>query len=83
MTLPSPGGLPASGSLHRGVERIADRSRDVWTVPVGVGFGRVFHIGEQAIDLSVRPVDNVHRPDNGARWTFQILLKVLFPEGDA
>jgi hypothetical protein len=39
-----------------------------WTVPIGGGAGRVFHMGDQPVDLSVGAYHNVVKPDVGSRW---------------
>jgi hypothetical protein len=57
----------------------ADKAGDVWTVPVGVGVGRVFHIGEQPINVAVRPYYNVHRADNGSNWSIFFQVTLMFP----
>jgi len=59
----------------------AEKAGDRWTVPVGIGFGRVFKIGTQPVNFSIRPYYNVHRPDDAARWSLQFNLTFLFPEG--
>ena len=74
------GGWYATSSPIFTAQWSAQKSGDVWTVPVGVGLGKIFHVGDQPIDLSIRPFYNVHRPDGGARWTMQIVLKFLFPQ---
>ena len=51
-----------------------------WTVPVGGGVGRVFKIGKQPVNLSVRAYYNVVRPDNGPDWSVQVQLTLLFPK---
>jgi hypothetical protein len=76
------GGWYASSAPIITAKWSADKSSDTWTVPVGAGLGRVFAIGEQHINLSVRPYYNVHRPKNAARWTLEIQLTFLFPEGN-
>jgi hypothetical protein len=58
----------------------ADQSGDAWTVPVGAGVGRVFHIGSQAVNLRVAGYYNAHRPDDASRWTLQFEINFLFPE---
>jgi hypothetical protein len=58
----------------------ADKSGDVWTVPVGVGFGRNFLVGKTPVSLSLRPYYNVHRPDEAARWQVIVDLRIIFPQ---
>ncbi len=51
-----------------------------WTVPVGGGAGRAFHIGHQAVNLLLESYSNVIRPKTGARWFVQANLTFLFPD---
>lgn len=52
---------------------------DRWTIPVGGGIGRIFHIGKQPINAQVNYYYNVESPNSGGdsqlrtQWTF------LFP----
>ncbi len=55
-------------------------SGDKWTVPFGGGVGRLFRIGKQAVDLKAQAFWNAERPDNGADWSLQVMLKFLFPK---
>lgn len=49
-----------------------------WTVPIGGGAGRVFHIGDQPVDLSVSAYYNVVKPDVGSRWQLSTQLSFIF-----
>jgi hypothetical protein len=51
----------------------------VWTVPLGGGVGKVFKIGKQPVNVSLRTYYNAVRPDNGPEWTAQLQLTLLFP----
>jgi hypothetical protein len=55
-------------------------SSDRWTVPVGGGFGRVFAIGGQPVNITAQSYYNVTKPDNGADWTLRLQLQLLFPK---
>jgi hypothetical protein len=55
-------------------------SSNTWTVPVGGGIGRVFHIGKQAVNARVSAYYNVETPDTGSDWQLQFQLSFLFPE---
>ncbi|WP_426425573.1 hypothetical protein [Bradyrhizobium genosp. A] len=50
-----------------------------WTVPIGGGIGRVFKVGEQAVNARVQLFDNVVRPINAASWILQMQVQLLFP----
>lgn len=53
--------------------------RDVWTVPVGGGLGRLFRIGTQPVNVRFQAMDNVHRPEYAPKWQFQLQGQLLFP----
>ena len=46
----------------------AERSKDIWTVPVGGGVGRLFRLGKLPINVSLQAFDNVEKPEFGADW---------------
>ena len=50
-----------------------------WLVPVGLGGGKVFHIGSQPMKLQAQAYVNVVKPSGAADWTFQIQYVLLFP----
>jgi hypothetical protein len=58
----------------------ADDSDDKWTVPVGGGFGRVFKIGKQPVNLKLAVYYSVERPDNASDWNLQFQWNFLFPK---
>ncbi len=51
-----------------------------WTVPVGGGFGRIFKIGKQPVNLAFQGFWNAVKPDSAGDWTFQASFTLLFPE---
>lgn|GEM_PF-473841 len=53
---------------------------NVWTVPIGGGFGRVFAIGRQPVNLSAATFWNVVRPEGAADWTLRMQITLLFPK---
>ena len=55
-------------------------SGDAWTVPVGGGIGKVFHIGKQPVNAKVAAYYMVESPDNGPDWQLQLQLQFLFPK---
>ena len=55
-------------------------SNNIWTVPVGGGFGKIFQIGKQPMNASVQAFYNVKKPDNGPDWTLRLQLQFLFPK---
>jgi hypothetical protein len=54
-------------------------SGQVWTVPIGGGVGKLFKIGDQAINSRVESYYNVVRPDSGPEWTVGFTIQFLFP----
>lgn len=51
-----------------------------WTVPVGGGIGRIFKIGDQAINANLAAYYNVVTPDDtGANWQLRAEWTFLFP----
>jgi hypothetical protein len=55
------------------------RGSDIWTVPVGGGFGRVFKIGRQIVNARFQVFNNVHRPAYDPTWETQLQVQLLFP----
>jgi hypothetical protein len=55
-------------------------SGDRWTVPLGGGFGRVFKVGNQAINSKLEAYYNVERPDGAPEWSFAFTWQFLFPK---
>lgn len=55
-------------------------SSDQWTIPVGGGVGKIFHIGKQPVNASTQIFYNVETPENGAEWSARFQLQFLFPK---
>lgn len=55
-------------------------SRNVWTVPIGLGVGQIFRIGQQPVNGSIAAYKNVGRPDGAADWTLRVQLQLMFPK---
>jgi hypothetical protein len=53
---------------------------DEWTIPLGGGVGRVFHLGKQPVKLQMAYYYNVEKPDAGAQWNMQVTFTMLFPK---
>jgi hypothetical protein len=58
----------------------ADRSKDIWTVPVGGGVGRLFRLGKLPINMSLQAFDYVEKPAFGADWELRAQVQLLFPK---
>jgi hypothetical protein len=55
-------------------------SDDQWTLPFGGGFGRVFKIGMQPVNMSLQAYDNVITPNGGPDWQLRFQVQLLFPK---
>lgn len=53
---------------------------DTWTVPFGGGFGRVFKIGKQNVNMKLAAYYSVEKPDNASDWNLQTQITFLFPK---
>ena len=60
----------------------ADGSDNIWTVPVGGGFGRIIRIGKLPVNLNAQAFTNVVKPDDDptADWTLRLQVQFLFPK---
>ena len=58
----------------------AKQGKNVWTVPVGGGFGRLFRVGKLPVNTSVQAFDNVESPEFGTDWTLRLQVQFLFPK---
>ncbi len=57
----------------------ADQGSDVWTVPVGGGFGKIVHIGRLPVNLSIQGFYNAFRPESIGSWSTRLQVQLLFP----
>jgi hypothetical protein len=55
-------------------------SDERWTVPFGLGIGRLVKIGNQPIDFKVQSFWYAEKPKNGPDWALQFQIKLLFPK---
>ena len=51
-----------------------------WTIPIGGGVGRVFHIGKQAVNAQTQAFYNVESPSGGGDWGLRFQIQFLFPK---
>jgi hypothetical protein len=51
-----------------------------WTVPLGGGFGRVFKVGQQPINMRLEGYYNVVQPTGAPKWNTSFTLQLLFPK---
>jgi hypothetical protein len=61
------------------VEWKAD-SGNQWTVPLGGGVGKIFHIGKLPVNTQLSAYYNVVRPDFGANWQVRAQVQLMFPK---
>ncbi len=56
-------------------------SGNVWTVPFGIGIGKLHRLGKQPINVSIQAYYNAVHPDTlYADWSLRFQLTLLFPK---
>jgi hypothetical protein len=55
-------------------------SGDQWTVPLGAGIGKIFHLGRLPVNTQVGAYYNVVHPDNAAEWSTRLQAQFMFPK---
>ena len=58
----------------------ADDSDQRWTIPVGGGIGRVFRVGKQPMNATLKVYHNIESPTTGSDTQIQFQLQFLFPK---
>jgi len=51
-----------------------------WTVPLGGGVGKIFHLGKLPVNTSIAAYYNVVKPDFGANWQIRAQVQLMFPK---
>jgi hypothetical protein len=51
-----------------------------WTVPLGGGVGKIFHIGRLPVNTQLSAYYNVVHPDYGANWQLRFQVQLMFPK---
>jgi hypothetical protein len=51
-----------------------------WTVPLGLGVGKIFRLGKLPVNTQLGAYYNVIKPDNGANWQLRAQVQFLFPK---
>ena len=51
-----------------------------WTVPLGGGIGKIFHIGKLPVNTQLGGYYNVVHPDDGASWQMRLQVQFMFPK---
>jgi hypothetical protein len=55
-------------------------SGNVWTIPVGGGVGKIFHLGKLPVNTQVGAYYNVARPEFAGNWTIRAQIQFMFPK---
>ncbi len=55
-------------------------SGDKWTVPLGGGAGKIFHLGKLPVNTSLAAYYNVITPDYGPDWQIRAQIQFMFPK---
>ena len=58
----------------------APKAKDVWTVPFGIGVGRIQKVGFQPINWSLQAYGNAVYPTGTSSWGIRLQLAFLFPK---
>jgi hypothetical protein len=51
-----------------------------WTVPLGGGVGKIFHLGKLPVNTQISAYNNVVQPDFGANLQIRAQVQLMFPE---
>lgn len=51
-----------------------------WTVPIGGGVGKIFHLGKLPVNTQLSAYYNVVRPDDAANWQLRVQVQFMFPK---
>ena len=51
-----------------------------WTVPLGGGIGKIFHLGKLPVNTQFSAYYNVVYPDDGANWQLRLQAQFMFPK---
>ena len=73
-----PGGLPHHvAGPHR---RLEGESSQRWTVPLGGGVGKIFHLGALPVNTPLRPTTTSPGPTTAANWQLRLQVQLMFPK---
>jgi hypothetical protein len=51
-----------------------------WTVPIGGGVGKIFHLGKLPVNTQLSAYYNVVKPDFSANWQIRAQVQLMFPK---
>jgi len=74
-----PGGLYLTSSPIATTNWEAESSQR-WTVPLGAGIGKIFHLGKLPVNTQLGAYYNVVHPDDGANWQLRLQVQFMFPK---
>ena len=74
-----PGGLYLTTAPIVTVNWKADSGQQ-WTVPLGGGVGKIFHLGKLPVNTQLSAYYNVVHPDDGANWQLRAQVQLMFPK---
>jgi hypothetical protein len=74
-----PGGFYLTSAPIITADWKADSSQR-WTVPLGGGIGKIFHLGKLPVNSQISAYYNVVRPDNAANWQIRVQAQLMFPK---
>lgn len=55
-------------------------SNNAWTVPLGLGIGKIFRFGIAPVDMRLSAYWNAEKPEGAADWFAEFQIKFLFPK---
>jgi len=55
-------------------------NKDMWTVPIGGGVGKIFHLGKLPVNSQIGAYYNVEKPEFGADWQLRAQVQLMFPK---
>ena len=55
-------------------------SGDTWTMPLGGGVGKIFHLGKLPLNTQISAYYNVETPEYGPDWQLRVQVQLMFPE---
>ncbi len=74
-----PGGFYLTSAPIATADWKADSGQQ-WTVPLGGGIGKIFHLGKLPVNTQVSAYYNVVRPDFGPNWQIRAQMQLMFPK---
>jgi len=74
-----PGGFYVTTAPIITVNWKADSSQR-WTVPLGGGVGKIFHLGRLPVNTQLSAYYNVVTPDDGPNWQIRAQVQFMFPK---